>query len=523
VTRLRELLGAATRLVPGLLVLLLGGCAMLRQDVPRPPSRTHDRPQATALGRAVLAAAAERRASAFVLLEDGPSAFMARVALADRAEHSIDVQYYIYDSDAAGSVLMLHLLRAAERGVRVRILLDDNRLGWKERALAELDAHPNVELRVFNPTRARVSWARVLEFVTRMSRLNRRMHNKIFAVDGAAAIVGGRNVGDHYFAAGGREAFRDYDALMLGPAASEAGASFDAFWNSEHAVPAEALLPRALPPSRASRRLAKLEAQVARTVPDLAARAARGQALLDGWLAGRGVHWAQGTVFGERPERVKGARAERVIATRLAELVQGAQHEVLIESAYFVPGDQGVALLADVARRGVRVRVLTNSLAATDVTAVHAGYTRYREALIEAGVELHEFRVRPRARRWGLRHETAYETALHSKVLVVDQRHAWIGSFNMDPRSIALNTEVGVLVDDPGFATVLAGFIGSDLAPEHAWRVTLEPDRDGTPGLVWRGAPRGTPIETRHEPAADLWARFKLGLIRLIPGFEENL
>lgn len=521
-SRRRDPWAAAAWFLPDLLVLLLGGRAPLRA-VPRLRSDAFVEPERTALGRAIGAAGPGGAASGFVLLEDGPTAFLARLALADRAERSIDVQYYIYDADAAGSVLMLHLLRAAERGVRVRILLDDNGLGWKERALAELDAHPAVEVRVFNPTRHRDRWARLLEFLTRLGRLNRRMHNKIFAVDGAAAIVGGRNVGDHYFAARPSASFRDYDALMLGAAAAQAEASFDAFWNSEDAVPAAAFLPRALPATRARLRLAKLEARVALLVPDLAARAVQAQALVDGWLAGREVHWAPGAVIAERPERITGEHAERVIASRLAEVVARAEREVLVESAYFVPGADGVALFAGLVARGVRVQVLTNSLAATDVTAVHAGYSRYRRALLAAGVELAEFRGRPRRRLWHRRDEAAVETALHAKVLVVDRRYAWIGSFNMDPRSIALNTEVGVLVDGPSFAAALAAQIESDLGPEHAWRVALVERGGSGPELEWRGRAAGREVVTDREPAAHLWARFKLGSIRLLPGFEENL
>jgi putative cardiolipin synthase len=236
-------------------------------------------------------------------------------------------------------------------------------------------------------------------------------------------------------------------------------------------------------------------------------------------------------VVSESPERIAAGDAARgdaaaatdgqVLATLTAALAQ-AEREVLIESAYFVPQDAGVALLAALTRRGVRVTVLTNALASNDVPAVHAGYARYREALLTAGVRLHEFRRRPRG-RWALLRHREQETSLHAKVMVIDGRIAWIGSFNMDPRSARLNTEVGVLIDSPSFAAELAGHIATDIAPEHAWTLSLEPDPTGAPGLVWQGLREGVPIRFQDEPDVGRWARAKQAFFRSLPGFEELL
>jgi putative cardiolipin synthase len=509
------------RTLYGIVLALLG---VRLRSMARPGSSAFDRPLETALGRAFAAAAADHPGQdAFVLLEDGTEAFLARAELVRRAERAVDLQYYIYEGDRAGSVLAYELLRAAERGVRVRILLDDSGIGVRDVVLAELDAHRNVEVRVFNPTTQRGGLARLVEFLTRVSRLNRRMHNKILAVDGVAAIVGGRNIGDHYFGARSRVSFRDYDVLTFGAAAAEAGVSFDRFWNSEHAFPVGAL-GRELPEARAAQLRARLERSIARAIPDYAARADAAQGDAAAWSRAQPVHWATGQVVSERPERISGDATDGLVLGTLARALAAAEREVLIESAYFVPQDGGVALLAGLVQRGVQVTVLTNALASNDVPAVHAGYAPYRRALLEAGVRLHEFRRRPRGkRRWAsLRRAAEHETSLHAKVMVIDGRKAWVGSFNMDPRSARLNTEVGVMVESAAFAAELAGHIATDVAPSNAWRLGLEADGGGT-RIVWEGLRDGLPVRFTAEPDVGWWRRFQQSLYGAMPGIEEVL
>lgn len=509
----------------GIALALLG---VRPRGATRAASTAFDRPFETALGRGFAAAAADHPGqAAFALLEDGAAAFLVRAGLVRRAERAVDLQYYIYEGDHAGSVLAYELLRAAERGVRVRILLDDNGIGFRDVVLAELDAHRNVEVRVFNPTAQRGGLARFVEFLTRVSRLNRRMHNKIMTVDGVAAIVGGRNIGDHYFGARARAGFRDYDVLTFGAPAAEAGASFDRFWNSEHAFTVGALGDEAggeLPEARAAKLRQRLARAIARAIPDYEARAGQAVDDLAAWSREQPLHWARGRVVGEAPERVAG-RSDGLVLQTLAAALAGAEREVLIESAYFVPQDAGVALLAGLVRRGVRVTVLTNALASNDVPAVHAGYAPYRRALLEAGVELREFRRRPLGRRrfgW-LRRAAEHETSLHAKVMVIDRRLAWIGSFNMDPRSARLNTEVGVMVESASLAAELAGHVEADCAPAHAWRLALEPDPSGAPGLVWHGLREGQALRLLAEPDVGLWRRAQQVAFRLLPGIEGVL
>jgi putative cardiolipin synthase len=280
-----------------------------------------------------------------------------------------------------------------------------------------------------------------------------------------------------------------------------------------------------LPEARAAQLLARLSRAIARVVPDYDARSRAALDDLAVWSRTQSVHWAVGRVVSEPPERIGDEGAGGLVMSTLAQALAAAEREVLIESAYLVPQEGGVALLAALVRRGVQVTVLTNALASNDVPAVHAGYASYRRALLEAGVRLHEFRRRPRGkRRWrAWRRAAESETSLHAKVMVIDRRIAWVGSFNMDPRSARLNTEVGVLIESASFAAELAGHIAADIAPEHAWRVALEPDADGANRLVWAGRRDGAELRFTEEPDVGFWRRAQQRALRMLPGFESML
>lgn len=502
-----------TRWFPATWLFLLVGRARLR-EVARPASRAWCDPAGSALARRIADLCRPHPGeSGCLLLEDGAEALMVRCALADLAEVAIDVQYYAYATDRAGLMFTQRLARAAARGVRVRILVDDIHLHLAERHLVELDGHPDIEVRSFNPAPERRGLVRVLRFLLQMDRLNRRMHDKVFAVDGDAAVIGGRNVGDRYFGAG-QGSFHDLDLLVVGPAARAAEQAFDAAWNSEHAVPIAAFRPRDLTAAHATRRALRIDARLRRELPDLEVRYQRAQSELARWLGdGSALLWGRAEVLVEPPTRIA-ADTPPVIAPALTALWDTAMREVLIETAYFVPGERELAALCALAARGVRVKILTNSLASTDVPAVHAGYAPHRARLLAAGIELHEFRARTRRRPWfwvlGTR-----ETVLHTKAMVVDRRQVWVGSANLDPRSAWFNTELGVLVESPALGARLARHILQDCAPALAWRLTEEGGR-----VVWRDA-----SEVRHgpEPGAGRWRRGLVALVRLIPGHTAML
>jgi cardiolipin synthase C len=458
--------------------------------------------------------------SACVLVDEGPQALLLRSTLADEAQQTLDVQTYIYDDDEAGIVLMDRLRAAAERGVRVRVLIDDNGLAADDCLPLLLDALPNAEVRVFNPFKLRPRWTRPLQVPFEFRRLNHRMHNKLFVVDGKATIVGGRNIGGPYFEAHEAANFTDLDVLLLGPVATEAQACFERYWNCELALPLhEACGARDL--------------QAARARLDRYARAARFARLQEFYRAShaipghplhtgsRQVHWARTQLVADDPRKASARRARhvpQVMLDALNETWQQAREEVLAASAYFVPGRRGASDLIRMCRRGVDISVLTNSLASNDVPTVHAGYTRYRRALLRAGIKLYEYqRFGNRPRR---RHGASTSNALHAKTIVVDRRLSWIGSFNLDPRSSRLNTEMAVLLDSPSLGADLATRMQRDLAPDRSWQVMMRPR---SRQLYWQGERDGKAIRMEHEPDANSWLRAWVRIARHFPYIERLL
>ncbi len=521
----------ATRIVATALAavaaLPLSGCATYRLNVPRPASYAVPANADTAIGRALKPELdAHPGESAFSLLQYGALAFLSRAALADLAERSLDVQYYIYEADESGLVLADRLLAAARRGVRVRLLVDDSNLVRSEDRLATLAGQPNFEIRVFNPYRNRVRWMRPLEFVTSFGRVQRRMHNKIFAVDGQLAVIGGRNIGDNYFDLHKGVNFSDLELLAAGPVAHDAVASFDDYWNSAWAVPIEAFLKR-MPTAAEADVVADEFAAQASANNDV--RESYGPVLADMRelvLGSKFEYWGPAELVADPPEKIdESRRTPSPLLTRVYGLWRAARSEVLVESAYLVPLRAGADLIAERARAGVRVALLTNSLASTDVVPVHAGYAKRRRELLAAGVELYEFqaeaRQRPGERRYFRR--MGGGAALHSKVMVIDRSLTWVGSFNIDPRSALINTELAVLVKSPALAAATAALVETDLAPDRAWRLSVEPAGSRTGRMVWTGERDDELVHLHGEPGATRWQRFVAGAMRWIPGLDRFL
>ncbi len=515
------------RLAGVLALCALSGCATYRLDVPRPTSYAVPATADTAIGRALAPALAEHPGqSAFSLLQYGALAVLARAALADLAERSLDVQYYIYEDDASGLVLADRLLAAARRGVRVRLLVDDNNLVRSEDRLATLAGHKNLEIRVFNPYRNRVRWMRPLEMLTSFGRVQRRMHNKIFAVDSQLAVIGGRNIGDNYFDMHRSVNFSDVELLGAGPIARAAVASFDDYWNSPWAVPIEAFLDRT-PTEAEADAVAAVVAQQAAAVEEFRDSYAPVLAQVRELVFGAEfAHWGEAELLADPPEKIdESRRAASPLLGRAYALWQGAAREVLVESAYLVPLKKGADLMADRARAGVRVVVLTNSLASTDVLAVHAGYAKRRRELVAAGVELYEFQADAR-RRAGERRifrRMAGGSSLHSKVMVIDRELTWVGSFNIDPRSALINTELAVVVRSRSLAEATARIVEADIAPDRAWRLSLEPPGKRSGRLFWTGERAGAVVRLQGEPGASLGQRVLAQVVRWLPGVDRIL
>jgi putative cardiolipin synthase len=469
------------------------------------------------LGRfAAEAAAAHPAESGFALLEDGRDALLMRLALAGLATRTLNVQYYLWHDDATGRLLARCMLDAADRGVRVRMLIDDIHLAGRDTGLATLDSHRNIEVRIFNPFRARIwpSWSRLLEAIREGNRLNHRMHNKTFVADDCLAIVGGRNIGDEYFAASEQANFRDLDLLTLGPVVSEIDGSFEAFWQSELAVPVRKLTvfrPTKRFVRRWFRRLrrfrlhkASLKGYSHLTRADLAAQLES--------LRSR-LHCGHARAVYDLPEKVGGEAPPRMAQAMLA-LLQEIDHDLLIETAYFVPDAQSLAVLRSLREKGVTVTVLTNSLASNDVIAAHAGYSASRPSLLQIGVRL--FEVRSRAAR---REATAVGTrvgsraSLHSKAAVLDRDTVFVGTLNFDPRSLYINTEIGLIVKSTGLAREMATAIERAFAAETSFEVVLEGEGRRA-YLRWRA--EGLE-ELRREPEAGFLRRCLAWIYQRLP------
>lgn len=517
--------GAATLLATGLLLVGLAACSSPRNDVARPHSVAWPRPEETALGRAYVAPLAQRPGdSGLHALPAGLEALTVRAALADGAQRTLDLQYYILRADASTELLLARVWRAAQRGVRVRLLVDDLDALGRDLDLATFASFPNVEVRVFNPfsTRGSFGISQLMEFVGNGQRLNRRMHNKLWIADNALAVVGGRNLGDEYFDAAGDVHFADLDVLAAGPVVHQVSASFDAYWNSDWAVPIQAFLRRAPDAARREAFALDLQDRLARFRDTDYGRAVRetglGRALRSGALA---LTLARVEAVADPPSKVepvdRADPAPSLFAQRIQPLVAAAQRELILVSPYFIPSERGITGMAALVQRGVRVRILTNSLASADpVPLAHAGYARKRASILAAGVELHE--MRPDATTSTTRRpiRPSLGAYLHTKAIVVDRRHVLVGSMNLDPRSRLSNTEVGLLIDSAEFGAALGTLFDDAVQPARAFRVTRHTSPDGEMQLRWTSEEDGRTVQFDGEPFASRWKRVLSSLLEAL-------
>jgi cardiolipin synthase C len=507
-------------LIPTLgLAFLLNGCGTtIDWNYPRTPSSAFAEPQATTVG-ALFQEAADRHPgqSGFGLILEGSRAFTARLAMADLAEKTLDAQYYIWDVDTTGRIMADRLIRAADRGARVRLLLDDTHKTEEiDNGIAALDAHPNIEVRFFNPVANR-RW-RGLSFLSDFGRVNNRMHNKLFIMDNGVGIVGGRNIADVYFGVQTDQNFRDLDVAVAGPIVRELSARFDLFWNSKSAVPVGALVAEratehdyhALRKQMTERiSAAGYPYPVDERIDDLRANIV---AIRDAFV------WAPGRVLADDPARVGTDDDPNVIIEAILQRIGETKRELLIESAYFILLDRGIEEVRELTSRGVTVRILTNSAATNDVVAAQAGYANTREDLLNAGAELYELRPDSNMKRELAMVAGKSRAALHSKAMVFDRESAFIGSFNLDPRSRFINTEIGVMIDSPEIARQLAEFMDEGVAPGSAYHVTLNDDGE----LAWTAETNGTKAEFDTDPETSGWQRFVIDVVGLLP-IEEQL
>ena len=522
----QRLLGTVLQCALAACCLLLGACSTPRLDVPRPASSAWPTPATTPIGQAYASQLAGHEGqSGLHTLSSGMDALGARAALAEAAQHTLDLQYYILRKDTTTQLLMARVLRAAQRGVRVRLLVDDLDAAGKDLDLAALAGFANVEVRVFNPFSSRGAFgvSQLLEFIGNGQRLNRRMHNKLWVADNAMAVIGGRNLGDEYFDASGQLNFSDLDMLVAGPAVAEISRGFDSYWNSEWAVPIQAFVAQAPPPEALARFEQDLQARVAEFRDTDYARALREGGIGSTLRAGRiPLIMAPALVFADPPHKVVTGSAASgtnpVFAERIRPLVTQARRELILISPYFIPSEQGMLAFEQLVQRGVRVRVLTNSLASADVVPLaHAGYARHRERLLAAGVELHEMRPERletvRSRLGG--GSAAY---LHTKAIVIDRRHVVVGSMNLDPRSRLSNTEVGLLSESAELGAIIGQLFDDAVRPARAYRVSLLAVEEAGQArqLQWTTEEQGAPVSYAQEPGAGFWRRLFSRLLGMV-------
>ena len=445
--------------------------------------------------------------SGVAVLTVGADAFAARMHLAAKASVSIDAQYYIWDEGVTGRLLLGALLAAAGRGVSVRLLVDDNGILGLDQALAALNAHPLIAVRVFNPFVLRQ--ARMLNYSFDFFRLNRRMHNKSFTVDGTISILGGRNIGDIYFETDTRLNYIDLDVLAVGLAATDVGADFARYWASPYAYPlAEMVTPLPDCEGMFQSRL--------RSVGEtpLGQRAAQQVAAFD--LDNLHLTWVHAAIFSDDPAKIldRDGGRDRLIQ-RLLTAIGPPLVSVDLISAYFIPGAAAVQRLTDYAAKGVRVRTLTNALESTDVAVVHSGYVPYRPALISGGIEVYELRRDGAAKRRFKDFDLfdLSKAALHAKGFSVDRQRVFIGSLNFDPRSRLLNTEMGILIDSPKIAGEISDWL-DDILPRYAYRLSLSRHN----GVIWTGQDAaGMATVFQVEPNTTLPLRLMIAAVGLLP------
>lgn len=513
------------RAVAILTLLAFAGCApTLDLAVERAPSYALS-PQIDTPLRAQLAQHIPAELSGFHLLADGQAALAARLALAARASRTLDVQYYLFHNDASGKWVAAALLAAADRGVRVRVLIDDIDTADKEVGLATLNAHPNIEVRLFNPFHARSAniFVRGWQAIRDGVRLNRRMHNKAFIADNQLGITGGRNIGDEYFDAHDEFAFVDLDVLAAGAVVDAMSRSFDTYWNSDAVVPAAAL-PVSVSQSRLARASARLDVYSTERARSPYGREVAAADPLPALLSGRQTwHIAPADLIVDPPEKALDPEQppSSLLVGQLAGLWIDPKARALIVSPYFVPGPMGMAYFRYWRHTGVKIDVLTNAYAASDVPVVHAGYANYRVPLLQAGVGLYE--LKPVAEATGgrlrdLAHGSS-RASLHAKTFIFDNLHVFVGTFNFDPRSAVLNTEMGIVIHSPDFARAVERIAEDAMRPERSFRVTLANGTENTtePRLRWFDVHDGVARASDVEPHTTPLQRALLRTLQALP------
>lgn len=507
-------------IVAAVVMMNSGGCATLPDNFERPESYSCTPSQDTRIGKAIQdKKAAHPNKSGFVMLASGIDAFVARAVLADQADRSIDVQYYLYHSDLTGKLLSAMLIKAADRGVRVRILVDDMDLEGRDLNAAILDSHPNIEVRLFNPFSRKTG--RISQFFTRYGSVTRRMHNKSFTVDNQATILGGRNIGDEYFEADPDIAFSDLDVLAIGLVPEKVSKAFDKYWNSDLAYPSNVLVGRQPTPEEIELASRQLEEFLAQKEDSVYIQALRDSALASKLRKGQlYFSWGNAEVIYDQPEKLLHDfdKLEYHLLPKLKPYLGGLSKELIIFSPYFVPGKDGTLFLTQLREKGVRVRILTNALSSSDVGIVHAGYAKYRKDLLRSGIELYELnkKISRKERKAKKGESGSSKASLHTKSFVFDRDTVFVGSLNLDPRAVYHNTEIGVVFQSTEIAAGMGDWFDNNVET-IAFRLELHIDEDGSEEIRWHGYEDAKQVVFTKDPYTSFWRRLGIGFLSLFP------
>ncbi|MEB3768381.1 phospholipase D family protein [Acinetobacter sp. MD2] len=457
------------------------------------------------------------------VLNDPLEAISARLSLINKAQKTLDLQYYIWDNDNIGALALHNIIQAADRGVKVRLLIDDNNAKKMEGIFLALDQHQNIQVKLYNPYRFRNF--RAMDMLLDLKRINRRMHNKSFIVDHQVALIGGRNMSNQYYNASDIYQFSDIDVLLVGKAVDDISNSFDDYWNDAYAYPVRQIVN----PQQHQLRYASLKKQLDQHYQQVTVQnylnLANHSHDFDEWL-NKSVQfdWVQALVVKDSPNKIRNqAQPQDYLNTQLSHAISTPQHNIDIISAYFVPEKQGTQVLSQLAQQGVEVRVLTNSFKANDVWLVHAFYSKYRQELLKNGVKLYEFlpvldtiALNPAtskiAKETKLSLKGLSRSSLHAKMMTIDDKQVFIGSFNLDPRSAKLNTEIGVLLDSPSLATAIHTTMNHEI-DNYSYQLQLSPEQK----IQWL---RETPTMQKvypSEPKMKWWQKAGLRFISWLP------
>ena len=510
------------------LPMFIAGCTSLPVNPDRTQSTLITDTADTTLGQAVARLSNDKGSkSGFSALVDGLDAFAARVFLSRTAERSIDVQYYIWHNDDVGNLFAVELIKAAERGVRIRVLIDDVGLSAPDEGLVSANAHPNIEIRLFNPVVNR-SW-RMVESVFSFSRINRRMHNKSFTVDNQLTIVGGRNVGNEYYDADPDVNFSDFDVLAMGPVVQEVSGSFDKYWNSEFSIPVTEIINL---PAQPVEDLIKRTIELAEEYKNSPyVKALKKTDFIDHVKNGTlPLLWGEAHVVYDEPEKLQQSTANKDshLLTKLNPLIGDIRKEFIIISPYFIPGKDGVDNVAGLVDQGVSVKILTNSLASTDVGIVYGGYSQYRIPLLVAGAELYEAKPDPKMMRKPKKKTKTHfgsssRSSLHSKVYTFDGEKVFVGSLNLDPRSVDINTEIGILFENEEFAKAIGDWWEREITI-HAYKLKVQVDEiddnweiKKEKSLLWLEHTNDGVKKHIVEPQVGFWRRLGVSFLGILP------